>query len=168
MNATLFPSLTLSSEKDEWRTPPEVFDPLNVEFAFDIDAAATAENALCSRYFTQADDGLEQDWGSPIVKRAEGCGDRLVEMVQKRPSVWVNPPYGRGQIVRWVRKAAESSDRATVVMLLPVDTSTEWFHRWVWPFAELRFLPERVRFVKPDGTRSQGAMFASMIAIYGR
>jgi len=72
----------------------------------------------------------------------------------------VNPPYS--EPLPWCERAvAEARRGKTVVMLLRVDTSTRWFHEWVLPFAELRFLRGRLRF---DGVHP--APFSSMIAIY--
>jgi phage N-6-adenine-methyltransferase len=61
----------------------ELFDRLNAQYAFTLDACATPENAKCDRYFTPADDGLAQTWTG---------------------RVWMNPPYGR-EIASWMQKA---------------------------------------------------------------
>lgn len=58
MNKALF-----SSNSDEWATPQEIFDSLNAEFHFTLDAAATAENHKCERYYTAEQDALKQSWG---------------------------------------------------------------------------------------------------------
>ena len=52
-----------SSNSDEWATPQSLYDELNREFNFDLDAAASELNHKCSRYFTIQDDGLTQNWG---------------------------------------------------------------------------------------------------------
>src|SRR5688572_19763131 len=109
----------------EWATPPEVFDPLHAEFGFTLDACATALNAKVPRYYTEAQNGLEQDW----------TGER----------VFLNPPYGR-EIYPWTRKARDS--RALVVGLLPASTDLAWWHEDVIGHAsELRWLRGRVRFL---------------------
>lgn len=36
-------------EKDEARTPPEIFRKLDDEFHFDLDVAANGNNSLCGR-----------------------------------------------------------------------------------------------------------------------
>lgn len=108
MNDVLF-----SSKSEEWSTPQDLFDKLNEEFHFAIDAAATPENAKCKKYYTKHQNSLIQKWS--------GYG-----------AVWCNPPYGRG-IIHWVNKAyAVSSTGTTVVMLLPARTDTEWFHEYIW------------------------------------
>ena len=51
-----------SSDKDYWETPQSLFDELNAEFNFTLDAAASDVNHKCKRYFTKKDNGLLQDW----------------------------------------------------------------------------------------------------------
>ena len=58
MNNALF-----SSNSDEWATPLSVYDELDREFHFNLDPCATVENHKCSRYYTEEDNGLEQNWG---------------------------------------------------------------------------------------------------------
>ena len=80
MNQVLF-----SSKSCEWATPQTVFCELNEEFNFTLDPCATAENAKCKKYYTKADDGLNQDWGGETV--------------------FCNPPYGK-EIAKWIEKCA--------------------------------------------------------------
>lgn len=85
---TLFSSVNM-----EWETPPELFRRLDEQYHFTLDVAATAENALCERYYTQETDGLSQSW-------------------QTNGAVWCNPPYGRN-ITKWVWKAYHESRGGT-------------------------------------------------------
>lgn len=116
-----------SSESGEWETPQALFDKLDAEFHFTLDPAASATNAKCEEYYTMKDDGLAQSWDGE--------------------SVYLNPPYGRGIIEPWVKKAA--LDWAEVcVCLIHARTDTKWFQEWVLPYAhEIRFIKGRVRFV---------------------
>lgn len=127
-----------SSATDLWETPQKFFDDLNREFNFETDVCALPENAKCEKYFTPEQDGLKQEWTGVC---------------------WCNPPYGR-QIGKWVEKAAKSN--ATVVMLVPARTDTAWFHDWILPFAEVRFVRGRLKF----GGAKNGAPFPSMVVIY--
>ena len=52
-----------SSKEMTWETPQSFFDKLNADFNFDLDPCATHDNAKCSIYYTEEDDGLSQDWG---------------------------------------------------------------------------------------------------------
>ena len=128
-----------------WETPPEIFDPLDREFQFTLDPCATKRTAKCLAYFTEQDNGLEQDWG------------------QHR--VFMNPPYGR-EIYAWTRKARMSSkDGALVVGLLPASTDLAWWHEDVIGHAEVRYLRGRVRFLTGGPYRASG-FFASVIVIW--
>ena len=114
-----------SAKSASWETPQSLFDELNAEFGFEWDLAASAENAKCERFYTIDDDALSQPW---------------------KGVCWLNPPFGRG-IELWLEKAvASAKEGATVVVLLPARTDTSWWHRFVMPNAEIRFLPGRLRF----------------------
>lgn len=130
-------------EKDLWETPQDLYDSLNDEFHFTLDPCATDESAKCTLYITPKENGLILDWDK------ETC--------------FVNPPYSRGNIDQWVRKCyMEHLKGATVVALLPVSTSSKWFHDWVYKKADIRFLKGRIKF---KGAK-HNAPFSSMIAIY--
>ncbi len=130
----------------QWETPPDLFRQLDAEFGFTLDAAATAESALCGKYFTPEVDGLRQDWS----------GER----------VWLNPPYGRGQIPLWLGKVREEQGRGVMtVALLPALTDTRWFHELCAPCAEVRFVRGRLTF-RHKGQALSTARFPSLIAIY--
>ena len=47
--------LMFSSEKMDWTTPQDFYEKLNQEFHFTLDPAASAENAKCNNYYTEAD-----------------------------------------------------------------------------------------------------------------
>lgn len=116
----------MSSESDQWATPEELFSRIDDEFKFDCDVCASKENAKCDVYFTEADDGLSQEWHG---------------------TCWMNPPYGR-VIGDWMKKAYESSLRGAVVAcLVPCRTDTKWWHSYAMKASEIRLLHGRIRFV---------------------
>ena len=47
-------SVHFSSKTCEWATPQDLFDKLDSEFNFTLDACATVQNAKCGRFFTMA------------------------------------------------------------------------------------------------------------------
>ena len=49
-------------DKNSWSTPPKIFNRLDEEFNFTLDAAASKENAKCEKYYTKEDNGLKQSW----------------------------------------------------------------------------------------------------------
>lgn len=119
-------SLGLTSKCTLWRTPRSLFDPLNLEFRFDLDAAASPENALCDDYLTEAHDALQCDWSGQ--------------------SAFANPPYGAG-MDRWINAAYRAAIRGrTVVMLVPNATDAGWFKTGWFTCHEVRLLSGRVRF----------------------
>ena len=117
-------------DTESWETPPHIFGALHREFGFTLDAASSAANAKLPKYITKDQDGLRTPW--------------------KGERVWVNPPYGRGDVVgRWVRKAfAEVSEGGCqlAVLLVPARTETAWFHEIALPFGEVRLVYGRIRF----------------------
>ena len=129
----------MSSNKDDWETPQDLFNRLDEEFYFTLDVCASDTNYKCKEYITKEEDGLATDWGK------ETC--------------WMNPPYGR-QITKWVEKAYGS--KAMVVALLPARTDTKWFHDFIYNKAEIRFIKGRLKF---SGSKNS-APFPSMIVIW--
>ena len=122
---------------DDRRTPRELWDPLNEEFGFTLDVAASAENALTKNYYDIRADGLARPWSG---------------------IVWCNPPYSN--LAAWATKAymeikCEGGPR-TIVMLLPANrTEQAWWQDWIEPErqagrVETRFLRGRLRFDTPE------------------
>lgn len=137
----------LSSKKMDYCTPSDLFDRLDSEFRFTLDAAATGRNAKCSKFYTPETNGLTNPWD---------IGG----------SVFCNPPYGR-ETGKWVRKAYEESKKGiTIVLLIPARTDTSYFHDYIYGKAEIRFLRGRLHFEDEDGTQYGAAPFPSMIVIY--
>ena len=109
-------------KSDLWSTLQDCFNALHAEFGFSLDVAAIAANAKCDRYFTPEQDGLQQDWGQ------ETC--------------WNNPPYS--QVAQWMAKSYDASKAgALVVCLVYAKTDTRWWHDYVLPYGEIRYLKGR-------------------------
>jgi phage N-6-adenine-methyltransferase len=109
----------------EYETPDYIFNPLNDEFHFTLDVAATSQNTKCKKYFTKEDDGLIQKWSGIC---------------------WMNPPFGK-IMQKWVRKAySEWRNGITVVALLPVRTNTKWWHEYIQDIAQVKFIRGEVKF----------------------
>jgi len=121
----------LKPNGDEFRTPPRLYRALDAEFHFRLDAACTSSNKLAPR-------GLARDLGY----------NGLLEPWAPGP-VFCNPPYS--DLPTWTRRA-RLFERETVVMVLPSDPSTGWWHREVAAGAsEIRFLQGRVWFRSAEG-----------------
>jgi phage N-6-adenine-methyltransferase len=128
------------SDSDEWETPRWLFDKLDKEFDFFMDAAASGDNKLCQVYCDKFLSALDRDW----CKRT-----------------FLNPPYS--QISAFIKKAYEESQKgATVVCLIPSRTDTVYWHSYVMKAIEIRFIKGRLKF---SGSKN-GAPFPSCIVIF--
>jgi phage N-6-adenine-methyltransferase len=135
-----------SSKKNDWETPQELFDQLDLRYGpLMMDVCASEENAKCPGWMDKGRDGLSLSW---YLYKA--C--------------WMNPPYGR-EIGKWVKKAYEESWLGClVVCLLPSRTCTRWFHEYIYnqPNVEIVFIKGRLRF----GGSRHSAPFPSMIVVF--
>lgn len=107
---------------DHRETPRPLFALLDRDFGpFDVDVAATAKNALCPSFFTQADCALSRPWGPlPPEGRISRC--------------FCNPPYPTEVLGAFARKAlAEAvAGRASTLLLCPAGKSDQaWWHECV-------------------------------------
>lgn len=129
---TLSPGL-FSRKTPEWVTPQPLFDALNQEFRFTLDAAADPRNAKVARFYTKADNGLLQPWTG---------------------RVYCNPPWSDGEVALWLAKGLEavmSGEAEVVVFLLPARTDPEWWHTYVMQAQEVRLIKGRLKFLPTDG-----------------
>ena len=138
---------------NEWQTPRELFNVLDGEFDFDLDAAASASNTLVANYITQEMDALVTPW----------LGN----------SVWCNPPYGRGNegsaslLTSFLKRGYEQSieHKNTVVMLIPAYTDPKYWRDYCMKAHEIRFLTGRLKFLE-NGTTKTSARFPSVLIIF--
>lgn len=137
-----------SSKNHRWETPKNLFDALNAEFHFSLDAASSDENAKTAKHFTKQNDALMQDWTG---------------------SVFCNPPYGC-ELPKFIRKGwheVENGNAETVVFLIPARTDTKVWHAVIFPYAdEIRFLAGRVRFELDGKPGPACANFPSALVIF--
>lgn len=135
----------MSSASVEWASPPWLVARLAAEFGpFDLDPAATAENACAPDWYCAEQDGLRQPWHG---------------------KVWCNPPYGRTLTGVWIRRMAEAADSGEadlVVGLVPARTDTAAWHECVMRAEEVRLIRGRLRF---SGSAA-GATFPSAVVIW--
>ncbi len=135
----------MSSIRQDWATPTQLFKMLDQEFHFTLDVCATDETATTAEWFGSG--ALDRPW-----------------VAVERGSVWCNPPYVK-DLGEWVEKGLRSAEKPwwqTVVMLLPARTDTQWFHAYCLK-GEIRFLRGRLNF---DDLRPSRAPFPSMIVIF--
>lgn len=138
-------TIHFSSDKEDWGTPPDLFNALHREFPFATDVCAHADNAKLPNYYDKSIDALKQNWTGVC---------------------WMNPPYGRS-IHKWVKKAYESAMAgATVVCLVPARTDTRWWQNYCTRAAEIRFIKGRLKFTADRGKQEASAPFPSAVVIF--
>src|SRR6266436_2848811 len=75
--------------------------------------------------------------------------ERCAGALGRHGRVWLNPPFDRYKVGRWIGRLADHGDGTA---LLHACTETEWF-RICWQNATaILFMAKRLIFVKPDGT----------------
>lgn len=133
---------------DNWRTPRYVFDWLARRYAFEVDLAASRENALCAAWLTPADDALGVDWHAHWLVG------------------WCNPPYS--DPAPWLAKAREEACSGfTTVLLVPTPNGERHFGAHVFDVAtEVIFITGRLAFLGADGEPVAGNRAGSVVAIY--
>lgn len=105
--------------KQNWATPPALFDAWNALYSFTMDGASEPGNGLCAKASTAE---------SPL----SWSGER----------VFCNPPWSN--IPPFVELAA-TADLA--VLLVPARTNCRWFHRALELGAEPIFFKPKPKFV---------------------
>lgn len=129
---------------DEWYTPKEIINALG---KFDLDPCApiaplwqTAETM-----YNKNDDGLDQPWHG---------------------RVWLNPPYSRPLIEQFVKRLAEHENG---IALLFNRCDSKMFQDVIFEKATaMKFLRNRIRFFRPDGTRGESPGCGSILIAFGK
>lgn len=156
---------TTLTGKDDWGTPKDLYRRLHEQFAFDYDAFASHDNALCLEYsivdgtFTRRPaPGIELVNLGVRYNKLDGLG---ASWAGRR--VFMNPPYSREMLGPAMKKASEERNSAAIIVaLIPFDPSTKWFQNYVEPFCFIQTLKKRVRFEGADNS----APFPCCVAIY--
>lgn len=138
---------------DEWGSPPSIWRPVKRALGgFDLDPCSGAESEpIATERYTASDDGLHERWHG---------------------RVWVNPPYS--DVEPWLGKGLEETlagDVETAVYLLPVRSSTKWWHHFVAEATACCLIEGRVSYVGGDVNDDKGgghnAPFPSAIVVFG-
>ena len=130
--------------KNDWATPLDFYNKINKEFNFDFDPCPYKHDL--SKW-----DGLKIEW---------------------KNRNYIHPPYNRKLKEAFVIKAIEESKKGKLcVMLLPVSTSTQLFHKHILPNAsEIRFIEKRIKLcsinTKGEYVDGKAGMYDSMLVIF--
>lgn len=140
----------VQSVTNEWYTPTIYLDAARAVLgSIDLDPASCAqanETVQARRYFTEDDDGLDQEWTG---------------------RVWLNPPYGRiagDFIARLVDEHLAGRVPAAVTLVNAHCTDTRWFQP-LWDYT-LCFTDHRIDFAAGTTDRS-GSTHGSVFVYLG-
>ncbi len=133
-----------TSDRQDWETPPWLFNLLDKEFDFDIDCACTVKNKLggCTLGFAVdfGIDALKLDWHKEMS---------AFNRKKHTPAAFINPPYGKGGLTgKWIQKTRDEAQHGFIyVMLIPARTDTKAWHEIIMPQArEIRLIKGRLTF----------------------
>lgn len=131
---------TNSPGSDEWYTPDAYLDAARTVLGSIETDPASCESAQkrvrAKTYFVKAQDGLAQSWHG---------------------TVWLNPPYARGLISKFVDKLLAELDAGNVtaaILLTNNETEARWFQRAASVASYVSFPNKRIRFLRPHGKSS--------------
>lgn len=143
--------------KNSWGTDPVIFNAMNKEFDFSLDAAANHKNnKVPNNYLTKEDDALNKDWH-----------DEILNVTSKNLNVWINPPYGKGFIKSFMNKCIEQKEKGvTSVLLVPATLDAQWLP--IDQISEIRIVTGgRLSFYHPiTGKKVNGNTKGSMFVIF--
>lgn len=132
----------------DWQTPAVFIKALG---PFDLDPCASEV-----QHFPTA--------GQMCVQSIHGSG--LMLTWHKELRVWLNPPYDRFEIPKWIEKLA---DHGNGIALIYARTDTNWFQDHVLARAHgLYFIRQRVKFVSGATGKASGKSSAPCVLVaYG-
>jgi phage N-6-adenine-methyltransferase len=148
----------MTSNRDDWETPKELYKLLNDIFHFGLDAAASDSNHKCNLYLTEQQNALLVDWDEYMSKN---------NIYPK--TVFINPPYNnKGILLKFFNKIKEESDKGlTIVVLVAARTETRW-HKIAWNYAKyFCFFYKRIQF-ELDGVPMGTPTFPSELIIFSK
>lgn len=140
--------------KNSWGTDPVIFNAMNKEFNFSLDAAANHKNnKVPNNYLTKEDDALSKNWE-----------DEILNVTSKNLNVWINPPYGKGFIKAFMQKCIQEKENGvTSVLLVPATLDAQWLP--IDQISEIRIVTGgRLSFYHPETNKkvngnTKGSMF---------
>jgi len=141
-----------AADTGERYTPENVLELVRAVAPIALDPCTTVANPTRAKAFlTMKDDGLKKVW------RHSGL-------------VYINPPFTRGILSRWVEKVIEESQRhqnRELLLLTPGDLGTKWAKTLHETAQAIAFMRGRINFIRPDGQYEQGAKQSSVIWYFG-
>lgn len=134
-----FDAVDVDPDRDAWVTPKWIADAVG---DWDLDPATNERSHIRAKRTFMLDRGQD--------------GLALSRLVGKTVRVYCNPPFSRGQVIRFVRAYRHTN----FCFLLRLDYSTEWFAE-LEPHVGLILVPrnQRVAFDAPPGAKASSTPF---------
>lgn len=147
--------------KNSWGTDPVIFKAMDKEFRFGLDAAANKDNHKCEWYLTKETDALSLDWADSMDRYDRSYPSKI------NRTVWINPPYGKSYIKKFMQKCIEQKEKGiTSVLLVPATLDAQWLP--IDQISEIRMVTGgRLSFYHPiTGKKVNGNTKGSMFVIF--
>ena len=126
-----------NSGNNEWYTPPIFIEAARTVLGeIDLDPASSEKankNVKAKVFYTKEDDGLSLPWNG---------------------NIWLNPPYERGLVNKFIEKLYEEIDKGGVggvIVLTNNATETQWWQKLVSGAHSICFPKGRIQFLGEDG-----------------
>lgn len=148
---------TDGTSKNNWRTPPWLWERLQAAFNFEVDGASDGTDNLLPNFHTT----------ETLI------GNRHYDL--KNRKVFINPPFdeiGMNKVKTalriWLNYSAHI-DSFFTVFLIPFAPETGHFQNWVWPCATVFAFNKRINYVVPGTNKiKKGIATPSCLAVYSR
>jgi phage N-6-adenine-methyltransferase len=125
---------------DEWQTPKEIFEPLNAQYHFTCDLAASKKNKKLKKYFS---DSLNTDWSTEIG--------------------WLNPPFSQASL--FIKKCVGNK---VVVIYKAANPETILWQDVIFPNADwICFIRGRTNYINHERKKLNGVSFGSALIGFG-
>lgn len=129
--------------RDSASTPKWLADLLGL---FDMDPCSNERSHIRAArcLMLPKDDGLFPGWGAGCYAKG-----RYVDVVKPECRTFINPPYARGEVIKWVKHWRGTR----FCFLLRWDPSTEWFSELICHCTHVWFPSRRINFEPPPGVK---------------
>lgn len=150
---------------DNWRTPAPVMVPMSAMspgagIALDPFAVAKGKpTAVRAAHYIYEDRRKKLGGGGLIADWRDIAGDGLT---------FAQPPYGREKLGACMAKIVEQGfdNEVWSLALVPASTDVKWFHQCWETAAQVCFWKGRIKFIDPNATRKNSALFPNVVFHY--
>lgn len=134
-----FDEVFVDPDRDAWVTPRWIADAVG---EWELDPATNERSHIRAAMTFMLDRGQD--------------GVALARFVGPNKRVWINPPFSRGQVIKFVRAYRHTN----FCFLVRMDYSTDWFAELA-PFVNYMLVPknQRVAFDAPPGAKASSTPF---------